>query len=95
MAFVGAAVAPRILAVSYDPYTTTSSRELAYHERNRKRGRMAGQWRIRVRYQAYATPWADYLMVSLAEMEQLVAGTGWHLRRSFQDESFYAAVLEL
>ena len=85
----------RILAVSYDPYTTASSRELSYHERNRKRGRMAGQWRIRVRYETYATPWADYLMVSLAEMEELVVGTGWHVQRAFQDESFYAAVLEL
>jgi SAM-dependent methyltransferase len=51
--------------------------------------------RYRVRWQHYATPWFYYLMFSPAEMEQLVAGTGWRVRRVIDDGSpRFAVVLE-
>lgn len=46
----------RIVAQSTDPYQTDNLGNLEYHERNRQRGRMAGQIRLRVRYRKYVTP---------------------------------------
>jgi hypothetical protein len=51
--------------------------------------------RYRVRFRKYATPWFHYLMVSPAELEQLVGGAGWRLLRLLDDGSpRYIAVLE-
>jgi SAM-dependent methyltransferase len=68
-----------IVGASRDPYATTDPFHLAYHERNRKRGRMAGQIRLRVRYKTYASPWFDYLFVSRTELEHILQGTGWRV----------------
>ena len=85
----------RILAESVNPYTTDNPEHLAYHARNRKRGRMGGQLRIRIRHGSYATPWFDYLLVSPEEMAELAAGTGWELRRVIdKGEHVYVGVLE-
>jgi SAM-dependent methyltransferase len=83
----------RIVAVSYDPYRTKDPDNLAYHERNRRRGRLGGQIRLRVRYKTLATPWVDYLMVSLDEMKEIVSGTGWQVDRVYRDEDFFTAVI--
>lgn len=86
----------RILAHSTNPYTTDNSDHLAYHERNRRRGRMAGQLRIRIRHGLYATAWFDYLLASPEEMADLAEGTGWTLARVIDEgEGAYAGVLEL
>jgi SAM-dependent methyltransferase len=85
----------RILAESVNPYTTDNPEHLAYHERNRRRGRMGGQLRIRIRHGSFATPWFDYLLVSPEEMAELAAGTGWELRRVIDEgEHVYVGVLE-
>ena len=85
----------RIIAESNDPYQTDLPHHKAYHERNRRRGRMGGQVRIRVRYLTLATPWFDYLLVSKAEMAEILAGTGWRVSRFFDsDRSPYVAVIE-
>jgi hypothetical protein len=82
------------VAETRDVYRTEDPAHLAYHERNRRRGRMAGQIRIRVRHRLLSTPWFDYLMVSREELEQLLAGTGWHLTRTLDDDDIYVAVIE-
>jgi SAM-dependent methyltransferase len=84
----------RIVAETRDVYRTEDPAHLAYHELNRRRQRMAGQVRIRVRYRKLATPWFDYLMVSREELEQLLAGTGWHLARTLDADDMYVAVIE-
>jgi SAM-dependent methyltransferase len=84
----------RILAETRDVYRTDDRAHLAYHERNRRRGRMAGQIRIRVRFREQATPWFDYLMVSRDELEELLAGTGWRLSRTLDSDDMYIAVIE-
>jgi SAM-dependent methyltransferase len=83
----------RIIAVCYDPHRSEDPQNLAYQERNRRRGRLPGQLRLRVRYAAYATPWADFLMVSSSELEELVADTGWKLARVLRGEVFFTGVL--
>jgi hypothetical protein len=85
----------RIVAESRGVYDTDDPHHLAYHERNRRRGRMAGELRIRVRYRDAATPWFDYLIVSQDEMRDLVQGSGWEIARVIDGEAgIYAAVLE-
>ena len=85
----------RILGETLDPYATDDQAHLRYHRRNRRRGRMGGQLRLRVRYRDYATPWFDYLLVSRDELAGLVAGTGWEVARTIEDEPpLYVAVLE-
>ena len=71
----------RILAQSTDPHQTKTPDHLRYHAQNRRRGRMPGQVRIRVRYKRLATPWWDLLLVSKDEMQELLRGTGWSVRK--------------
>jgi SAM-dependent methyltransferase len=85
----------RIIAESNDPYQTDNPCHLAYQKRNRRRGRMGGQLRLRIRYQDRATPWFDYLLVSPDEMRDILAPAGWHVARIFPSKaSMYAAVIE-
>lgn len=85
----------RIVAESNAPYKTTDPFHLEYHEFNRKRGRMPGQLRIRVRYKKYVTPWYDYLFVSKDEMEDILEGTGWRATHFIDSgDSVYTAIIE-
>lgn len=85
----------RIIAESNDPYATEQPYHLDYQARNRARGRMSGQLRIRVRYLTYIGEWFDYLIVSQTEMKEILAGTGWVVRRFIESEgSVYTAVIE-
>lgn len=70
-----------LLAQSLDPYQTTLPAHLTYQRRNRRRGRMSGQIRIRIRFNEFVGPWFDYLLVSAAEMSSIVEGTGWTVDR--------------
>ena len=85
----------RIIADVVDPYGTDNPDHLAYHRRNRERGRMGGQLRIRVRHRAFIGDWFDYLFVSKPELEAIVDGTGWTLVEALRDEGAgYFALLE-
>jgi SAM-dependent methyltransferase len=85
----------RIVATSRDTYATDDPVHLAYHERNRRRGRLPGQLRLRVRFRDRVGTWFDYLIVSKEEMVDLIGGTGWTVRRFLDDDGqFYCAVLE-
>nr|WP_173084531.1 class I SAM-dependent methyltransferase [Phytohabitans rumicis] len=74
-----AAPGAQIVAQGTDPYGTTDPVQVAYHEHNRRRGRLGGQLRLRLRYRELATDWFDYLVCSLDELAELIAGTGWRL----------------
>ena len=85
----------RIIAETLDPYDTTEPFHLGYHEFNRKRGRMPGQLRIRVRYKMYVTPWFDYLCVSPEEMKKILRETGWRIKSLLDsDGSLHIAIIE-
>jgi SAM-dependent methyltransferase len=86
--------AARIIAESNDVLKTTNPAHLAYHRRNRRRGRLPGQIRFRVRYRHFCTPYISYLMVNQREMRRIVAGTGWRIERILPSRgSGYVAVL--
>jgi len=84
-----------IIAETMDVYQTDRDHHLEYQARNRARGRMSGQVRIRVRYQRYCTPWFDYLMVSKPELETILEGTGWKVRKYINGPNgIYVMILE-
>lgn len=78
----------RIIATVGDPYKTKEPYHLEYHALNRKRGRMGGQIRIRIRYQKMKTPYFDYLFVSQDELREILEGTGWEIYRVFDEHPF-------
>jgi cyclopropane fatty-acyl-phospholipid synthase-like methyltransferase len=83
-----------IIAETRDTYKTENPAHLKYHEFNRKRGRMSGQLRIRIRFKEYATPWFDYLIVSKDEMGNILRGTGWKVKEFIDSENAgYVAIL--
>jgi SAM-dependent methyltransferase len=88
----------RILAQSNDWSQSDDPAHLANHERNRRRGRMPGQNRLRIRHGLLATPWFDYLLATPAEMGDLAGEAGWVLTRTYEEPdptvSFYVGVLE-
>lgn len=85
----------RIIAQTLDPHPTQDPLHLNYHRLNRKRGRMAGQIRLRVRFKNLIGPWMDYLLVSEKEMRRILEGTGWVLDRIIPSPgSLYIAVLQ-
>ena len=71
----------RILAGTRDPSASADEDDRAYMRRNAAAGRMAGQFRIRIRYRKLRTPWFDHLTVSDAEMRAIVGDAGWELDR--------------
>jgi SAM-dependent methyltransferase len=86
----------RIIAQGTDPYGTTDPVHVDYHQRNRDRGRLGGQLRLRLRYRRLATAWFDYLNCSVAELEELLTGTRWRLKSvDADDRPYYVAVMEL
>jgi SAM-dependent methyltransferase len=87
----------RIIAESLDIYKPpVDPAHRRYHDMNRKRGRMPGQVRIRIRYRSLATPWFDYLLASKKEMKQILTGTRWRVRRFFSSKKgpAYIAIIE-
>lgn len=84
-----------IIAETLDPYQTKDPIHFSYHKLNRKRGRMPGQARIRVRYRKFVTPWFDYLLVSKTELQKILSGTGWKVKRFIDSKGpIYIAIIE-
>ena len=86
----------RIIGTTRDPYVTKSREHKEYHRWNRRRGRMAGELRLRVRHKKLIGPWVDYLFASEPEVRRIVAGTGWRVERIVRRgaEAQYAMILE-
>lgn len=85
----------RIIAETTDPYQTKDPLHTGYHRFNRRRGRMGGQLRIRIRHNNIIGPWFDYLLVSQPELKQILRGTGWQIAKILQDKGpQYTAVIE-
>jgi SAM-dependent methyltransferase len=83
-----------LLVQSLDPYQTDELAHLEYQRRNRRRGRMPGQIRIRIRFHEWIGQWFDYLLVSPAEMSTIVDGAGWEVDRFIAvDNPRYTAVI--
>jgi hypothetical protein len=66
---------------------------LAYHERNRARGRPIGQVTIRVEYAGQVGPWFDLLIATPEEVSLLAGQAGWRVEQILsQVEAFFTVV---
>lgn len=84
-----------IIAVTTDPYQTKNPTHRRYQRFNRRRGRMPGQLRIRIRHETVIGPWFDYLLASKIEVKQIVDGTGWRIKKFIDSKGpRYAMILE-
>ncbi|MEU8259500.1 methyltransferase domain-containing protein [Micromonospora sp. NPDC048999] len=86
----------QVIAQGTDPYGTTDPVQTGYHERNRQRGRLGGQLRLRLRYRLLGTEWFDYLVCSADELAGLLHGSPWRLADvDDRDHPYYLATLKL
>ncbi|MFV2196646.1 class I SAM-dependent methyltransferase [Nocardiopsis sp. LOL_012] len=84
----------RLVGTGMDP-ATDEPEHRAYHAWNRRRGRLPGQLRIRVRDGALAGPWFDYLLVDPDGLRTLAADTPWRVREVERHGRNHVAVLSL
>lgn len=83
-----------VIASSRSPAATDNPVHLAYHERNRARGRPIGQVTLRVEYGGQTGPWFDLLMVAPDEVGVLAEKAGWRVERVFDGgQALFALVL--
>lgn len=90
-----AAPGARILSTSLDPAETADPTHLAYHARNRHRGRRIGHVVLRVRTKALIGPWFDYLFMSFEDLSTAAADAGWTASLMATQEPHYLARLDL
>lgn len=85
----------QIIAENVDPYQTKDKIHTSYHQLNKKRGRMPGQLKLRVRFKNIIGDWMDYLFVSPQEMKDIVKGTSWKVEKIIsKNSSRYIAILK-
>lgn len=84
-----------IIAETRDPYETDNLTYLKYYEIYKKKGRMSGQLRCRIRFEKSVSKWFDWLMVSKEEMKTILSGTGWIVKEFIDSvDSQYIAIIE-
>jgi SAM-dependent methyltransferase len=87
-----------IVADTNDPYKTDNPAHLAYHKRNREKGRMGGQLKLRIRHKQYRGRWFEYLLASKKEVEGILEGTGWEIKEFVdsdgEKQSRYMAIIK-
>ena len=83
-----------IIADTRAPYKTDNPDHLEYHKRNKEKGRMGGQVRIRIRFRKHVGRWLDYLMVTKEEMKEILKGTGWKVKEFIDSkDAQYIAII--
>ena len=83
-----------IIAGNRDPTVTDDPVHLAYHERNRARGRPIGQVTVRVEYGGQVSPWFDLLLLTPDEVKALAEQTGWRVERVLgEGQALFTVVL--
>ena len=85
----------RIIACTTDPYQSNIPEHIQHRRLNKRRGRMGGQLRLRIRFKKFKSPYFDYLLVSPRELDQILEGTGWKINRLINsDPAQYLAVID-
>jgi len=86
----------RLLMTILDPYLTENPAHLEYHARNRKKGKPAGQIKIRLEYKNHQSSWFSLLLASPQELREIIQNNGWQLVKITEpiNGPFYGAVLE-
>lgn len=68
-----------LVTSTIDPLDTDDPGHMAYHERNRERGRPPGLLSVRVRYREELTDWFHLWLTTRDEMEEIAPVAGWEL----------------
>ncbi|MEO1543626.1 MAG: class I SAM-dependent methyltransferase [Pseudomonadota bacterium] len=85
----------RLLVTGLDVANTSAMHHLAYHARNRDRGRPIGEIKMRFEYEGTVGDWVPWFHPEPAELEDLADATGWAFgRRVPTRDPFYALVFE-
>lgn len=85
----------RLLGANRDVTTSTDPHVQDRVGHNRAVDRFSGEHRSRIRYKNFATPYFTSARMSVAELTQLIAGTGWSLTDVLdRGEGIYIAALE-
>jgi SAM-dependent methyltransferase len=84
----------QIIAETRNPYLTNEPEHLTYHRLNKRRSRMGGQLRMRVRFGKSIGEWFDYLFVSPEEMQNIFENTDWQIKEFIEPEaaSYFAII---
>jgi SAM-dependent methyltransferase len=82
-----------VVGTILDPYDTDDARHLAYHDHNRRRGRLPGEVTIRTRFGSLADPWFDWLQASPGELRDLAARHSWRIDAATEPSPSYLVVL--
>ncbi|HEY6738148.1 MAG TPA: class I SAM-dependent methyltransferase, partial [Actinopolymorphaceae bacterium] len=85
----------RVLGGNLDPYATKDAEHLEYLARNRARGRMPGQTRLRARFRRLVGGWTEMLWCSVEELRTLVASSPWRVGHVEESDGGYVAELRL
>lgn len=84
-----------IIAECSNPTKQIEYENIQYQNQNLKKGRMAGQRRIRIRFRSFCSKWFDYLGVSKSEMDSILKNTGWKIKKYIDSErSSFIAIIE-
>lgn len=74
-----------LVTSTIDPLDTDDPGHLAYHERNRERGRPPGLLSVRVGYREQLTEWFNLWLMTRDEIEQRASSAGWALEHEASD----------
>lgn len=84
-----------IIAETHDLYKSEDPISFEYYKINKKKGRMSGQYRVRVRFEKQISNWFDWLKVSKEEMKEILSGTRWKVKEFIDSKnSQYVAIIE-
>ena len=82
-----------VLAESRDVTATDKPEHLAYHEKNRKRGKPIGFVTLRLKYEDVVDDWFDLRMASPEEMSAIAERAGWKLVNTYGPRELFVGVL--
>lgn len=96
LAALASVAAPGARIVGVGGFTASPDpAHLAYHQRNRAAGRLAGTVRVRTRFRDLADPWVELLFCTADELAGVVDGTPWELAHVESDGDSHLAELTL
>lgn len=72
-----------LVTSTIDPLDTDDPGHLAYHERNRERGRPPGLLNVRLAYREELTDWFSLWLTTREEVEGIASAVGWELLHEF------------
>ncbi|HEY8562287.1 MAG TPA: class I SAM-dependent methyltransferase [Pyrinomonadaceae bacterium] len=86
----------QIIAGTRDPHLTDRKEHLEYLRFNRRRGRLPGQIRFRIRFGKTIGEWFDFLFVAPGEMQKILEKTDWQVKEFLMSKgaNYFAVIVK-